>query len=415
MDAGGAPTLDHFMRLSRRSVIAALPLLGCAGDADARVNVLYVAPDGRSDGSSWAEAAAISSLSDLMSNLEPGGEILIAADRGVYEINEPIEVGAGGEKGLDVRIRGVNSATGEPMAAAIKGDRGGDEQGTVAFRLARGASNLRFSHFAFSDIGNGAFAVVAPVSNLTVEDCSFENIYRFLENTAGDGEGHASLRDFAVRRCSGSGVERGFLRIRYNARGGVIEDCRGQGTANQGGFIPVGCALDDRASDIVYRRCVMEGFQQLNGGDYWNGDGFSDEPGNRGIRYEACEARGSTDGGFDCKSREVVLQDCVAEDNKRNFRIWSERATLTRCTSRNPNFRGRAVEDASPCHLWIGGEEGTRVQVVDFTVEDSDATPIIEFDHDVARVEIRGVTIHSPRVNWGNDEGRIRASMLISE
>jgi hypothetical protein len=46
------------------------------------------------------------------------------------------------------------------------------------------------------------------------------------------------------------------------------------------------------------------------------------------------------------------------------------------------------------------------------TVEDRDATPIIEFEHDVARVEIRGVTIRSPRVNWGNDSDRIRAGML---
>ena len=44
--------------------------------------------------------------------------------------------------------------------------------------------------------------------------------------------------------------------------------------------------------------------------------------------------------------------------------------------------------------------------------EDGDATPIIEFDHDVARVQIRGVTIRSPRVNWGADEDRIRATML---
>jgi hypothetical protein len=30
-------------------------------------------------------------------------------------------------------------------------------------------------------------------------------------------------------------------------------------------------------------------------------------------------------------------------------------------------------------------------------------------------VEIRGVNIESPRVNWGEDEGRIRASMLVGE
>ncbi|MGD9981249.1 MAG: hypothetical protein AB7H66_13565 [Hyphomonadaceae bacterium] len=415
MDAALGVAQNRRMPVSRRSVLAALPLLGCASEADARANTFYVAPNGAGAGSSWSDAAPLGNLSELLSNVEPGGEVLVAADLGAYAITEPVDISAGGVKGADVSVRGVSSRTGEAMSAVVQGDRGDGDAGTSAFRLARGAGNLRFSHFSFRDVGNGAFAIVAPVSNLTIEDCSFENVYRFLENTAGGGEGHASMRDFVVRRCAGVRAERGFLRIRYNARGGLIEDCRGEGQANQGGFIPVGCALDDRASAITYRRCVMAGFQQLNAGDYWNGDGFSDEPGNRNIRYEACEARGSTDGGFDCKSRDVVLQDCIAEDNKRNFRIWDERGTLSGCISRNPNFRGRAVEQASPCHLWIGGEEGTRIEVDNFTVEDADATPIIQFDHDVARVEIRGITIRSPRVNWGDDEERIRAGMLLSE
>jgi hypothetical protein len=127
-------------------------------------------------------------------------------------------------------------------------------------------------------------------------------------------------------------------------------------------------------------------------------------------------SRGSTDGGFDCKSRNVVLQNCVAEDNKRNFRIWSDRATLTNCTSRAPNFRGRdSNENASSSHIWIGGEENIEIDIANLTIEDRDATPIIEFNHDVGHVEIRGVTINSPRLNWGPEEGRIRASMIIGE
>jgi hypothetical protein len=403
------------MRISRRSVLAAAPLMGCANDADARANAFYVAPDGEGDGSSWGAAAPIGDLTELIAQLEPGGEIFVAADRGEYALRDPVLIGKGGVEGHEVRVRGVNSADGSPMAATVRGNRAGEEIGTEGFRLLRGANHIKFSHFDFRDIGNGAFRAAAPLANVTIEDCAFENVYRFFENTAGDGEGHASLRGFALRRCRGSRVERGFLRIRYNSRSGLIEECAAQGLPNQGGLIPVGCALDDRASDITYRRCVMGGFQQLNGGEYWNGDGFSDEENNRNIRYEACEARGSTDGGFDCKSRDLVLTDCVAEDNKRNFRVWSDRATLTNCVSRSPNFRGRDVENASACHIWIGGEENIRIDIANLTIEDADATPILEFDHDVGRVSIRDVTIHSPRVNWGDDEERIRATMLNGE
>jgi hypothetical protein len=403
------------MRISRRSVIAAIPLMGCANEADARANALYITPDGEGDGSSWARAAPIHSLSELIAQLEPGGEVLIAADRGDYQLKEPVLVGEGGVAGHEVRVHGVNSADGSPMAAIVRGDRAGEEMGTEGFRLVRGANHIKFSHFDFRDIGNGAFRAAAPTTNVTIEDCAFENIYRFFENTAGDGEGHASLRGFVLRRCRGLRVQRGFLRIRYNSRDGLIEDCAARGLPNEGGLIPAGCALDDRASGITYRRCVMEGFQQLRGGEYWNGDGFSDEENNRNIRYEACEARSSTDGGFDCKSRDLVLIDCIAEDNKRNFRVWSDRATLTNCTSRSPNFRGAGVENASPCHIWIGGEENIEIDIANLTIEDTDATPIIEFNHDVGVVSIRGVTIVSPRVNWGNDEGRIRSSMLNGE
>lgn len=403
------------MRVSRRSILAAVPLMGCAGDADARANTFYVTPGGEGDGLSWASAAALGDIEDLIAEIEPGGQILIAADRGEYELTSPVEISAGGRSGYEVWIRGVHSESGEPMAALLRSDRAGEEEGGEGFRLLRGASHLKFSHFDFRDIGNGAFRVAGPITNLTIEDCGFENIYRFFENTNGNGEGHASIDTFVLRRCRGAQVERGFLRIRYNSRNGLIEDCVARGQANEGGHIPAGCALDDRASAITYRRCVMEGFQQWRGGDYWNGDGFSDEPANRSIRYEACEARGATDGGFDCKSRDVVLENCIAEDNKRNFRIWSDHGTLTNCISRNPNFRGREVEVASSCHVWIGGEDNARVEIVNLTIEDADATAILEFDHDDARVEIRGVTINSPRVNWGDDEERVRAGMLIGE
>lgn len=404
------------MHVSRRSVLAAIPLMGCAGEARALVNVVHVTPDGEGDGSSWDLAASFREIGDLLELIEPGGQILLAADRGVYEITEAVEISRGGRASQEVRIRGVNSQNGEPMAATVRGNRGADEDGPEAFKLLRGASHLKFSHFDFRDIGNGAFRAAGAIANVTIEDCGFENIYRFFENTAGNGEGHASINGFVLRRCRGSRVARGFLRIRYNSRAGLIEDCAAQGLTSDGGRIPVGCALDDRASNITYRRVVMENFQQLNGVEYWNGDGFSDEPGNAGIRYEACEARGSTDGGFDCKSRGVVFENCIAEDNKRNFRIWSDRATLTNCTSRAPNFRGEdANENASSSHIWIGGDENIEIDIANLTIEDRDATAILEFNHDVGRVEIRGVTINSPRVNWGNDENRIRSSMLIGE
>jgi hypothetical protein len=402
------------MRLTRRSVITALPLAAACAGADApRDAVLYVMPDGDGDGSSWEEAASLLDLDELLSRVVPGGEIRIAADAGIYKLDEAIELSSGGRRGRPVRVRGVNTATGEPQQALLRGPvPDEDEMGPDAFRLLRGANELHFSHFAFERFGNGCFRIGAPISGLTIEDCAFEDVYRFLENTASD-ERHASVRGFAVRRCRGSGVVRGFARIRYGSSEGLFEDCVAQGLPNEGGDIPAGCALDDDAHHITFRRCVMENFQQWRAGDYWNGDGFSDEFGNHHIVYEGCEARGATDGGFDCKSVRVMLQDCLAEDNKRNFRIWSAQATLTRCTSRNPHYRGAGEETASACHIWIGDEKA-RIRIDQLTIEDrTGEEPILELDHDDARAEIRGITIRAPRENWGEDPEHVLAEMVL--
>lgn len=372
--------------------------------ARAADRTLYVAPHGRGDGSSWRAAASLQDIAHLAGSLRGGGEILLAADQGEYAIGEGFDIEAGGSERTPLRVRGVNRA-GAPMLAVLRGNRKGRYVGDESFRLLRGADHVYFSHLSFRDVGNGCIHVGAPIAGLTVEDCAFDNIYRFLENTANEHERDASFTDFAVRRCAGARVERGFLRIRYTSSNGLIEDCRAQGRANRGGSIPAGCALDDLANNIVYRRCVMENFQQWRSLEYWNGDGFSDEDGNSSIRYEDCQARGSTDGGFDCKSDNVVFANCISEGNKRNFRIWGARPTLTNCSSRNPVMRGNPFQQGDICHIWIGGEDA-RISISDLTVEDSNATPIFEFDQDSATVELSGSSLHTPRENWG----RVRIS-----
>jgi hypothetical protein len=397
------------MDLSRRSVLAGLaaPALGAKARRAART--FCITPNGSRDGSSWRAAAGLRDLARLIASLRGGGEILLAADQGEYALGEGLDIDAGGARS-PIRIRGANRA-GAPARATLRGNRGDNVMGDAAFRLRRGADHLHFSNLDFRDVGNGCFHIGGPISDLAVEDCRFENVYRFFENSA-QHESQASLNGFAIRRCTGQRVERGFLRVRYESRGGIVEDCSAQGQANQGGAIPAGCALDDRARDIVYRRCVMENFQQWGGRDYWNGDGFSDEHDNANIRYETCVARGSTDGGFDCKSRGVVLTNCTAEANKRNFRIWSDRATLSGCTSRAPIRRGSPLQSGDACHIWIG-TAGARIDVSNLTVEDRDATQIFEFDEDGAEVDVTVRAMRTPRENWGHVRVRRNGATAI--
>src|SRR3546814_15231666 len=101
-----------------------------------------------------------------------------------------------------------------------------------------------------------------------------------------------------------------MTRIRYGSHHGTIEDVVASGSA-QGDLYCVGFQLDDQAHDITYQRVEAHGFRETNrpNTSYWNSDGFSDERGNRAIRYLSCTATDCTDGGFDLKSADMFLEN----------------------------------------------------------------------------------------------------------
>jgi hypothetical protein len=419
--AAGASSGEAFASSGEWSLLGWLRGLIASPRRPART--LHVTPSGAGarTGRAWGDAATIDQLNALIQAAGPGGEVLLAADQGVYHIREPIIVSSGGARARPVTVRAIDSANGAPADAEFRGGRAepfnpAGERGSECFRLTRGADHLRFRRIQFRNVGNGCFRIGAPVADLTIEDCAFRNVYRFIETTASGSERQASIRGFAVRRCRGAGVERSFARIRYDSARGVLEDCRADSQANEGEHIPAGCALDDSAHDIVFRRCVMENFRQNSGDGYWNGDGFSDEPRNYGISYEQCEARGCTDGGFDCKSAGVVLDRCIAEDNKRNFRLWGAQATLRSCISRNPNWRGAGRENGGPAHIWLGGRRA-RVDISRLRVDGDGSVNVFEFEGSDTKIRVDGYRFNvgpAARIiesngNPGNDVRFIRA------
>lgn len=193
----------------------------------------------------------------------------------------------------------------------------------------------------FIDIGDGAIKVDQPVKGLVVEQCQAERVYRFLSDAAGSGgSGDASLTDFVFRQILAHDLQRGFFRIRYGSARGLIQDVAAYGSDDAANYC-VGFALDGDAHDITYQRAEAHGFIEAHraANKYWNGDGFSDERGNRAIRYIDCRATDCSDGGFDVKSDGVLLDRCVAQANKRNYRLWNN-GRLTNCESHDPKWRG---------------------------------------------------------------------------
>jgi len=259
----------------------------------------------------------------------------------------------------------------------------------------RAQSGLTIKNSRFLNLGNGAIRVNVATDGLIVEQVEGRDLYRFLENTASDRSKPASLTNFRLRQITGEDIHRAMTRIRYGSRDGVIEDVIARASAETERYC-TGFVLDDEAQSIIYRRCEAHGFAERDrsSGDYWNGDGFSDERGNKAIEYLSCTATGSTDGGFDLKSSDVLLSDCTAKDNKRNFRLWGS-GKAENCRSEDPRSRGGSGRSA---HFSFHG--GSAKFVIDRPVVRASAdndSPVFLFDNDApANIEIRNADIDAP-------------------
>ena len=275
------------------------------------------------------------------------------------------------------------------------GDRG-DGTGNAGGEALRASDNMQIRNCRFEGFGNGAVRVAQPVRGLSIEDCEAVNMYRFLEDTVSGDLSDASLSVFVVRRVKAEQLERGFLRIRYGSAGGLIEDVTARCKPTGGALYCVGFALDDEAHDITYRRVQAHDFREVtrSSGSYWNGDGFTDERGNSAISYIECMATNCTDGGFDLKSSDVRMANCLARGNKRNFRLWSS-GTLTDCESHEPIWRGGS---GGKSHFSFHGDVGRyEIHRPKVRAPDGNTAPVFMFSTNApATVVIYDADIDAP-------------------
>ncbi|MEI4507262.1 hypothetical protein WBQ88_17545 [Sphingopyxis sp. CCNWLW253] len=248
------------------------------------------------------------------------------------------------------------------------------------------------------DVGNGLFVIREPVRNVQIADIRVEGGYRVIENKAAPERAGAGSVGLRVRGAKASNLERSFARIRYDSHDGVIEDVSASGMRTTGATdLPVGIAFDGTAHDFRVERCSMRGFQwQRKARQYWNGDGFSTERGNARILFRQCAAWDNSDGGFDLKSTETLLDDCISGRNARNFRLWSS-IRATRLTSVDPVKVG-GIGDTN--HFTImaakGASEPLIIHIEHLVVKSARGWPIFDVHHGPAKIIIGSHDIQVP-------------------
>ena len=187
---------------------------------------------------------------------------------------------------------------------------------------------------------------------------------------------------------------RSFARFRYDSRHAVIRrvQASGTGTAVEPD-LPCGIAFEGTAHDFSIEDCVMRDFRMTRGDDhYWNGDGYSTELGNYGLRFLRCEAHDNTDGGFDIKSTGTFLDGCVAGGNSRNFRFWSDVEAYV-ITSLSPIHRG-GIGDAA--HVHVAARSAPTVHIAKLIVKSDNPAPVLVIEGTGATIVIAAQDITVP-------------------
>ena len=381
--------------------------------------VRYIKPGGNGDGSSWDRAAGLNDIDRLIEKSSGGDEIWLAGDRGTYNVgNQRITIDSGSRNNKPIYIRGVASRSGGESTPLIVGDRAenwskGKRNGDEVFRLLNGANNLHFSGLNFKNIGNGAFRLGGDLRDITLENMNATNVRRFVENDdAGDAK-TASVENLTIRDINIQGFSKSAIHLKYNTNNVLIEDVFADSQRQDGDEFAMGVQLEGSVHNVVHRRVTMNNATQRKGrNDYWNGDGFVTDWGTYNITYEDTFAAGSTDGGYDLKSRDTLLIRAGAADNKRNFRIWRN-ATMFDVVSDEPVRRGGGGTTA---HIHVLGDEGNlTIKGGTFSGDDNVDNIIFDLD-DRGRLRVENATITDNRYRLHTVEGgRIEASNLVEK
>jgi len=323
---------------------------------------LYISPAGSGDksGSDINNAASIGSLNTLIGKAGPGGEVLLLADQGDYNVTGILALTRGGADGQPVVVRGIDSG-GNAMAAHFIGSRpadwqAGDASGNELFKLGTGADNLEFRDLRIDNVGT-AFRATADLSNLHIESVDANNVRRFFEDYSSAPSGTATITGLTIRDVDVQGFSRAAIRLQYDTNNVVIDNVTADMAGQTGDDLPEGVHLDGTVHNVTLNQVVMENVQSTAGA-YFNGDGFASERGVYDVRFVDTIARGNSDGGYDLKSTDTVLLRALSEENGRNYRFWSD-ATLIDSVGLNPVLRGGISEQNQ---LWL--DDAANVTVI---------------------------------------------------
>lgn len=359
------------------------------------MNKAYITPtgSGTGDGSSWQNAAKLGSMNKLIEAVGPGGEVLVRADLGTYQLRGPLEIVKGGTAAGDVTIRGVDVNEAD-MLVHIKGTRmdtytPGGAPGFDGLRLLTGADHLNIQNFKLEDMGR-AIHVGSAIKDLSISNMVGENVRRFFDNDYRNGPtGEATISGLVIEDVEIRGFSKNAIRLRDGTNDVVIRNVTADSERQDKDNFAMGVLLTDQVHNVLIENTTMRNSHSTLG-SYWNGDGFVTERGVSNVRFVNTVSTGNTDAGYDLKSSNTVLINAYAADNSRNYRIWSDSVTIIDSVSVDAHNRN----GASAAHVWVG-KDGKATFINLDVYEDNRANVVFHTVERGARVILDDVDIHA--------------------
>ena len=412
--------------LGRFAKAAPAPRTATSPPAEANFRHIMPAPAGNGTGDSWANAAPLLRLNDMIAAAGPGSTVYVRADAGTYSLaSNRVNISGGGNVGSPVTIIGVDRQL-VPMRATIVGNRTAwtlptDPEavtnvrnwfpGRDVFALRFGSDYLTFRFFDFQGTGQPFHLTGRTHRGITVSDCNAYNFQRFFEH-----EPATSHIDTILRNITGTGFSKTAIRIRGDSHNILLEDIVLNSGRQDGHNFATGIECNETAHDIAMRRVTVTNCHDTrnsNPDKFWNADGFASELGNYAIYREDCTSAGNTDAGYDDKGSDVTNVNCTASGNKVNYKFWGPSTRNINCRALNPKSRGGV--GAQMQYYVYGGSapdvSGADVLVRGGIVSDNDPNTnvfVAEAYNSVFRIAGVAITHHASAAKqtelsgWGN-------------
>lgn len=408
---------------SKKFAVSAIEILS---DSDLEANVInteviptrYISPtgSGSKNGTSWQNAAKLSSLNSMISALRnTGGQILLRADAGNYISTSSLNLYTGSLVEQPIVIRGVN-LDGSYGRALVEGNRTSPwvesgKSGSELFRL-NGTHNIVFKDLEFRNVGS-IFRLTRDVNKLKLKDLKARNFNRLLNSYKSGSYSSASLINSKLSFLDARGYTKYTSILKYKSSNvefyQIFTDSEGQALPKVSDFSN-GLHFED-SSEKIKTSYVTSLNHQHSKGSYYNADSFSSEREVKEVLFYRTIAAGNSDGGYDIKSDGTTFKETLSIDNKRNYRIWSG-AVMENVMSITPKHRGGSG-DAH--HLGRYSNDKTVIVRDSIFVNTSNLNKVFyvepkkdgKIDVDFSKLEIlKGTAIknmNTSRINIGGD------------